>query len=75
MPDIAMCKGEGRPHSNDKDKTSVVCPKRETCLRFKATPSEFRQVYFLGIPYDPGRNECQHFLPMTMKEVVEKEFP
>ena len=27
------------------------CPLKETCYRFTATPSEFRQSYFLNIPY------------------------
>ena len=75
MPDIAMCNGEGKPHSSDKDSTSVDCPKKETCFRYKATPSEFRQTYFLGIPYDPITKECKHFLPMAMKEAIEQELP
>ena len=38
MPDIAKCEGTG-------------CSLKETCYRFTATPSEFRQSYFLNIPY------------------------
>lgn len=70
MPDIAMCKGTGKPHSEDKSK-SVDCPKKEMCFRFKATPSEFRQAYFIGIPYDPVTNKCTHFMSMDEEEAVE----
>jgi hypothetical protein len=34
MPDIAMCKND-------------TCPLKNTCYRFKATPSEFYQSYGL----------------------------
>ncbi len=34
MPDITMCIGNG-------------CPRRESCYRATATPSEFRQSYFM----------------------------
>lgn len=33
MPDITMCEGTG-------------CPRKESCHRFTATPSEYRQSYF-----------------------------
>ena len=37
MPDITMCNGVG-------------CQMKETCYRYKATPSEFRQSYFFTAP-------------------------
>ncbi len=74
MPDITMCTGEGVPHCLDKKlhRTSVVCPKRDACFLFKATPSEFRQTYFLGIPYDPVTNECKHFINVPEENDVPK---
>ena len=45
MPDITMCKGES-------------CPKRETCYRYTAKPSEY-QSYFSEIPYKGG--VCKHY--------------
>ena len=47
MPDIAKCEGTG-------------CPLKETCYRFTATPSEFRQSYFLNIPYDEETKNCEY---------------
>lgn len=68
MPDITMCFGKGKPHSTDKNETSANCPKKERCFRFKATPSEFRQAYFLGIPYDPSTDKCKHFTSVDKEE-------
>ena len=47
MPDIAKCEGTG-------------CSLRETCYRFTATPSEFRQSYFLNVPYNEETNSCEY---------------
>jgi hypothetical protein len=45
MPDIAMCEGTG-------------CPRKESCHRFTATPSEYRQSYFETPPVkEDGRCE------------------
>jgi hypothetical protein len=46
MPDIAMCKG-------------TDCPMKNECYRFLATPSEFRQSYFVIPPIENG--VCQEF--------------
>ena len=48
MPDIAMCEGIG-------------CPMRDACYRYTATPSEFRQSYFMDIPYNKESGECEHY--------------
>ena len=37
MADITMCKGDN-------------CPSKQTCYRFLATPSEYRQSYFYPTP-------------------------
>lgn len=47
MPDISMCAG-------------ADCPKRESCYRHTARPSEW-QSYFSVVPFDHDKNECQHF--------------
>ncbi len=39
MPDIAMCKG-------------TDCPLKNECYRFLATPSEYRQSYFVTPPIE-----------------------
>lgn len=44
MPDITMCK------SVNSD--SEICPKRQTCYRFKANPSQYRQSYFVTAPFN-----------------------
>ena len=46
MPDISMCANQ-------------VCPKREECFRYRATPSEFRQSFgeFFW-------RACDHFWPL-----------
>lgn len=47
MPDITMCLGEG-------------CPQKDKCYRFTATPSEWRQSYFLGLPMKEDET-CEHY--------------
>ena len=47
MPDITMCSGEG-------------CSHKEKCYRFTATPSEFRQSYFINPPIDEN-GKCDHY--------------
>jgi hypothetical protein len=42
MPDIAMCKG-------------TDCPLKNECYRFLATPSEYRQSYFVTPPIEDGK--------------------
>lgn len=51
-PDITMC--------DDKE-----CPLKETCYRFKATPSEFRQSYFSESPRK--EDKCDHFMEIYDK--------
>ena len=56
MPDITMCTG--------RDKiTKEPCPLKDSCYRFKATPSEFRQSYFTESPFiiEPDGTSCKYF--------------
>jgi len=64
MPDISMCNGtnkEAFPVSVEIGITEEFnCPLREKCCRYKAKPS-YRQSYFIGIPYDIEKKECEHY--------------
>lgn len=47
MPDIAMCSGDG-------------CEIKSTCYRYRATPSELMQYYFVT---PPNKNlECDYHI-------------
>lgn len=46
-PDISMCSGQ-------------ECPKKDTCFRYLAKPSEFRQSYFMGPPVKED-GTCNHY--------------
>ena len=61
MPDISMCKGV----NND----NVICPKREDCYRYKATPSEHWQSYFTVAPFDNKKYPkiCEYFWKIESK--------
>lgn len=48
MPDITMCKGG-------------ECKQKETCYRFTAIPSEFRQSYFVSPPWMPLKG-CEYYI-------------
>lgn len=54
MPDITMCKGTNPD-------TGAVCPKRETCYRYTATPTEHWQSWFVKMPWGMGKKECEHY--------------
>jgi hypothetical protein len=56
MPDISMCK-------------SSWCPKRETCYRFRAVPSQ-RQSYIS--PTEVG-DSCTHYAPIQKGDVLRPE--
>ena len=51
MPDITMCKGDG-------------CPLKLDCYRFRATPSQYRQSYFVTPPIKED-GTCSHQMPMS----------
>lgn len=50
MPDISMCNTE-------------LCPKRESCYRSTATPSEYMQSYFCEAPFEiiDGEWKCDYY--------------
>lgn len=54
MPDISMCKGGD-------------CPLKETCYRFKATPSDW-QSYFGETPYNEEKKDCDYYWKIKEKE-------
>ena len=54
MPDITMCTG--------KD-----CPIAETCYRFIAKPG-YWQSWFLEVPYDHEKEECDELYERYEKE-------
>jgi hypothetical protein len=58
MPDITMCTGGD-------------CPAKETCYRFKATPSEYRQSFFTKPPWN-FVNGCEHYWPVVAKSQVKR---
>ena len=53
--DITMCSG--------KD-----CPFKETCYRYTATPSEYRQSYFFNPPIIKGEEVTCEYYWKTKKE-------
>jgi hypothetical protein len=52
MADIAMCEGAD-------EKRNLICPMRDTCYRFTAPVNEYRQSYFIVVPYEAP--ECAEF--------------
>ena len=57
MPDISMCSGQN-------------CPLKETCYRYKATPSKFRQSYFMNPPFKED-GTCEHHMKIWDKHKEE----
>ena len=57
MPDISKCSGEG-------------CPRKETCYRFTAKPSEFMQSYFMNAPIKED-NTCEYYWPNENDRIKE----
>ena len=47
MPDISMC-------------NSNTCPLKDTCYRFTATPSPFRQAY-ADFKYNEETKNCEYY--------------
>jgi len=70
MVDITMCRGD-----NSQFEISIeigitepeVCPLRENCYRYLATPDEKYQSYFIGYPYENG--ECEYYCPILDIEI------
>ena len=58
MADITMCQGVKR--DNDHNVTQE-CPMKDNCYRYTATANEYRQSWFMVIPYDFETNKCSNF--------------
>jgi hypothetical protein len=56
MPDITMCDGYNKATAN-------ICPLQNNCWRYTATPSEYRQAYFVDAPFidEPDGTSCEYF--------------
>lgn len=48
MSDITKCSGE-------------KCPLKEKCYRYTAKADEYGQAYFIEVPFDKEKNECEHY--------------
>lgn len=55
MADISMCEG--------KD-----CPIKQECYRYTAPVNEYRQAYFVYVPYDHAYKGCEYFSDNTDKK-------
>lgn len=53
MPDISMCHGEG-------------CPQKETCYRYTAKPSEYRQSYGM-FEANMNNKKCDYYVPVEKR--------
>jgi len=51
-PDITMCSGQ-------------ECPKKDTCFRYLAKPSEYRQSYFFDTPIKED-GTCEHYWEVNL---------
>lgn len=64
MPDITMCGGV-------RKEDGAVCSMRDSCYRFRATPSEYRQSYFVSAPFVAESKQdvssCGHFWEIESK--------
>ena len=54
MPDISMCK-------NDK------CPSKEECYRYRAIPSDVRQLYG-GFTLEKSKNKCDYYMSILKSD-------
>lgn len=39
------------------------CPLRHNCYRATAKPNEFRQSYFMELPYNKKKGNCNEYWP------------
>lgn len=56
MPDISMCPGGN-------------CPRKDSCYRYTATPSEWMQCYFAEPPVEVD-GVCQYYWPTRTPEPI-----
>lgn len=72
MPDITCCTGRNDHCENSDDNAGVqgICPQRDNCYRYTATPNPYRQSYFVVAPFHPLydidgeeiRKHCDYFV-------------
>jgi hypothetical protein len=55
MADITKCSGDN-------------CPIKENCYRFTAVENEYRQSYFIKIPYNHESKICDYFMKVLDKK-------
>jgi len=58
MPDITMCTGGN-------------CPQKKTCWRHIATPSEYRQSYFVIPPFEEEKG-CEYYSEATISRCYKR---
>ena len=62
MPDITMCNGTG-------------CPRKDSCYRHTAVPSEYRQSFFMNPPLKED-GSCEYYWVREGQKVNrEKQLP
>ena len=47
------------------------CPKKETCYRYRATPNEICQSYFISSPLVEG--ECEYYWPLKNENTISRD--
>ena len=52
MPDITMCTGSNK---------EMICPLKDSCYRYTATPTKDRQSYFSKLPVLNRVYGCDYF--------------
>lgn len=60
MPDITMCSGTN-------------CISKKECYRHTATPSEYRQSYFMTAPVNVTTQGCGHFAPKDQRATARRD--
>lgn len=59
--DLALCSGK-------------KCPMKSKCLRYRKTPGEKGQSYFLEAPYNLEKKSCNYFIEIGPDDKVESRF-
>lgn len=48
------------------------CPLKDTCFRYTAKASDFRQSYFTELPYDFEKQECSVYWGIKSEAVIKQ---
>lgn len=46
------------------------CPLKESCYRFTATPSEYRQSFFINSPYSFFNKSCDMYWEENQEQIL-----